>query len=214
MTRKERNKVTMYNTVSQWLADHSDALTGLPNMEATLGEFNEDISSIKSLDSNVVSDTSGLTQDKEAIKDEVASKSLIVVRMLKAYATFKKDRVLLNSIDFTKSQLFYASDQVLQSRAALLVQTAKGTKNGAKSYGLTQAVIEDLEASATAFSGRVTNPRQAVISKKDTREQLAALIDEVDNLLAEKLDVLMDLVGISRPELLNQYNAARVIVDR
>jgi hypothetical protein len=71
-----------------------------------------------------------------------------------------------------------------------------------------------METTLTAFSNQVTNPRQAVIAKKDSREKMAELISQTDNLLSEKLDVLMDLMGITKPELLNQYKAARVIVDR
>ncbi|NJN28442.1 MAG: hypothetical protein HC819_21955 [Cyclobacteriaceae bacterium] len=214
MTKKERNKVTMFNTVSKWLAGSKEAIIALPNLEETLEAFNAQLSKITALDSDVVSDASGLSADKEILKDDLSRKSLVVTRILKAYATFMGNNELLNSIDFTKSQLYYVADQILQSRAALLLKTAENIGNSAEAYGLTPAIVSELEAAAATFSEQVTLPRQGVISKKDTREQMADLIAVIDNLLSEKLDVLMDLAGINSPELLNQYKAARVIVDR
>jgi regulator of replication initiation timing len=214
MTKKERNKVTMFSTVSKWFADNKESIVALPNLEETLETFGTHLNDIKEVDSDVVSDTTGLTADKEVLKESLSGKSLSVARMLKAYATFVGDKELLNSIDFTKSQLHYAADQVLQSRAALLLKTAKTIGDSAQAYGLTPEVIGEMETTLTAFSNQVTNPRQAVIAKKDSREKMAELISQTDNLLSEKLDVLMDLMGITKPELLNQYKAARVIVDR
>ena len=75
--------------------------------------------------------------------------------------------------------------------------------------GLNTGHMSKLETGLGVF-----RPCEQPKAKRDTDDQLEAKIDEADNLLKEKLDVLMDLAGITKPELLNQYTAARVIVDR
>jgi hypothetical protein len=124
----------MFSTVSKWFADNKESIVALPNLEETLETFGTHLNDIKEVDSDVVSDTTGLTADKEVLKESLSGKSLSVARMLKAYATFVGDKELLNSIDFTKSQLHYAADQVLQSRAALLLKTAKTIGDSAQAY--------------------------------------------------------------------------------
>jgi hypothetical protein len=81
--------------------------------------------------------------------------------------TFVGDKELLNSIDFTKSQLHYAADQVLQSRAALLLKNGKDNRATVlRPMDSPPEVIGEMETTLTAFSNQVTNPRQAVIAKK------------------------------------------------
>ena len=214
MTKEERNKMAMFLTVLIWLKGKLQDLNYLPNFKATFASFMGITDEITKLDSHKIVDSKGLAKDKDRAKNVLVTVALQTVAMLKAYATFASNKVLLNSIDYTKSQLAYVSDQVLQSRAAYIIQSAKDSGNKAEKYGLNADHLAKLETVVDAFSDRVTNPRQAVISKKDIGDQLEAKIDEADNLLKEKLDVLLDLAGITKPELLNQYTAARVIVDR
>ena len=214
MTKEERNKMAMFLTVIVWLKGKLQDLNYLPNFKSTFESFMGITDEIKELDSHKVAGTKGLKKDKDRAENDLITVALQTVAMLKAYATFAGNKLLLNSIDYTKSQLAYVSDQVLQSRAAHITQAAKDCGNKAEKYGLNADHMSKLETVADAFSDRVSNPRQAVISKKDIGDQLEAKIDEADNLLKEKMDVLMDLAGITKPELLNQYTAARVIVDR
>lgn len=206
--------MAMFLTVVIWLKGKLQDLNYLPNFKSTFASFMGITDEINKLDSHKIVDSKGLAKDKDRAKNVLVTVALQTVAMLKAYATFTSNRLLLNSIDNTKSQLAYVSDQVLQSRAAHIIQAAKDCGNKAERYGLNAEHLAKLETVEGAFSDRMTNPRQAVISKKDIGDQLEAKIDEADNLLKEKLDVLLDLAGITKPELLNQYTAARVIVDR
>lgn len=125
-----------------------------------------------------------------------------------------KDNLLLNSVDFNKSQLYYVSDQVLMSRATHIWKVAEGIGGKAKAYGLTNAALSELSDVEAAFKARVSNPRKALIENSDIGEQVHAKVDETDNFVKEQVDTLMELAGNTQPELYNQYLAARVIIDR
>ena len=156
--------MAMFLTVLIWLKGKLQDLNYLPNFKSTFASFMGITDEINKLDSHKVVDSKGLAKDKDRAKNVLVTVALQTVAMLKAYATFTSNRLLLNSIDYTKSQLAYVSDQVLQSRAAHIIQAATDCGNKAEKYGLNAEHLAKLETVADAFSARVTNPRQAVIS--------------------------------------------------
>lgn len=214
MTKKDRNKVAMFLTVLLWLKEKLSELTTLPNFTEVFGAFEALTDEIAELDSGTVTGTKGITEDKSDAKSELSRLTLQMVVILKAYAAYLKDHLLLNSIDFTKSQLHYVSDQVLMSRATHISKVAGEIGDKAIDYGLTTETLGEQSDAEDAFKERVSNPRKTQIENSDTGDQVHAKVDETDNFVKEQVDSLVELAGNTKPELYNQYLAARVIIDR
>ena len=121
---------------------------------------------------------------------------------------------MLNDIDFTESQLLRSSEQVLLVRSKKALEHAEAVQAEAESYGLTAERLEALRTSSLQFDERQTTVRNAIVNRKDSGEQLEAQMDEADDLLKGKLDLLMELAQNTHPEMYNQYKASRVIIDR
>ena len=214
MTKQDRNKVAMFLTVLLWLKEKLSQLTTLPNYTEVFDEFEALTEEIALLDSGTVTGTKGATEDKGFAKSTLSRLTLEMVVIIKAYAVRLKDHLLLNSIDFTKSQLYYVSDQVLMSRATHIRTVAGEIGDKAIDYGLTPETLSELSDVEDAFKARVSNPRKTLVVKSGTGEEVRDKVDETDNYVKEQVDSLLELAGNTKPELYNQYLAARVIIDR
>jgi hypothetical protein len=214
MTKQDRNKVAMFLTVLLWLKEKLSQLTTLPDFTEVFDEFETLTEEIALLDSGTVTGTQGATEDKGFAKSTLSRLTLEMVVIIKAYAVRLKDHLLLNSVDFTKTQLYYASDQVLMSRATHIRTVAEGIGDKALAYGLNPETLSELSEVEDAFKDRVSNPRKTLVEKSGTGEEVRDKVDETDNYVKEQVDSLLELAGNTQPELYNQYLAARVIIDR
>ena len=214
MNKKLRNKVTMFRATDTVLTESQEQLVDVPDFPEYHMQFQGNLKTIDELDGQLENDTSGTTEEKEDLSDLLAEEALKATIKLKALARKGGDKKLLNSISFTKSQMYYVADQTLLSRAAFILDTAKTHAANAVAYGLTQEEIDKLEALIAEFGKGIPSPRKAIIDKQDVGKQLKALVRETDNLLKEHIDVLMELKGISDRGLQERYEAAREIIDR
>lgn len=214
MDKQTRNKVNMYKATGKVLDDHEEQLQDLTDYTEINGKFRGNITEIDKLDSQLADDTSGITEEKDALGQQLAEEAMKMSLRLKAHARKLEDKSLLNSVTFTKSQLFYVADQTLLSRASHLLTKAKEQAEGAATYGLTPEHITSMETLIAGFGASQPNPRHATINKKDLGAQLKSLVRETDNLLKEDMDVLLEVKGITDPELHSKYESAREIIDR
>lgn len=204
----------MYKVVRNWLRNNRTTVENLPGFTATFDEFSGILDTIAELDKDKTTATGGYTKTKAEARALLEKQMTEMIRILKVYATFNNNQFMLNDIDFTESQLLRSSEQVLLVRSKKAVEHAEAVLTEAESYDLTAQRLEALRTSSRQFDERQTTVRNAVVNRKDSGEQLEARMDEADDLLKGKLDLLMELAQNTHPELYNQYKASRVIIDR
>ncbi len=214
MDKRLMNKFNMYKVVRDWLRNNRTTVENLPGFTATFEEFSGILDTIAELDKDKTTATGGFTKTKAEARALLEKQMIEMIRILKVYATFNNNQFMLNDIDFTESQLLRTSEQVLLVRSKKAVEHAEAVQAEAESYGLTAQRLEALRTSSRQFDERQTTVRNAVVNRKDSGEQLEARMDEADDLLKGKLDLLMELAQNTHPELYNQYKASRVIIDR
>ncbi|WP_139314844.1 hypothetical protein [Saccharicrinis aurantiacus] len=122
--------------------------------------------------------------------------------------------ILLNEIDFTASQLRRSSEQLLIVRASKMMEHANAIQPTAEALGLTVDRAVALQNAIDTFKEKQTTVRSAIVNRRDAGEQIEAHIDEANDILKGKLDLLMELSQNTYPELYNQYKASREIINR
>jgi hypothetical protein len=92
---------------------------------------------------------------------------------------------------------------------------AKANANAAAivSYGVTAAMITDLQNAITAYSATLAKPNAAKSQTKTATENLSKLFKEADDILNRRLDLDIDLFKTSKPEFYSQYKTARIIIS-
>jgi len=214
MDKRSVNKFNMYKVVRSWITTNLSALETLPSFAETFALFGNILDNIAQLDKQKTTATSGTTITKAEARGLLETLLMEMTRIIKVYATFNNDHILLNDIDFTESQLSRSSEQLLLVRSQKAIDHGEAIQASAEAYGLTSERLEALVAAHDSFDTKQTSVRSAIVNRKDAGDQLEAQMDEADDLLKSKIDLLMELSQNTHPELYNQYKASRVIIDR
>lgn len=214
MDKRLNNRFNMYKVVRDWLNSNREGLSFLPGLADSVDEFAAVLVAVADLDVTKTNGISATSEQKNTARETLERKVVGTLHMLKAYATFSDNGINADELDMAASDLTRMAEQALLSRSQRVVQLAEANQVAAEPYGLSIEWVDALKQSYEDFNSKQTAVRSAIVTRRDAGEQLEARMDEADDLLKEKLDVLMDVAAISKPELYNQYKAARVIVDR
>lgn len=213
MTISQRNKLNMYITVLQFLANNTaiwsmllafaDAVTLLTNKVAELQ------AQVAIQSAHIV----GYATAKKGKKKTLISKLLVVTGALEAYAAVIHDEVLLNFADYTQSDLKKLADNMLTQTANNIVAKANSLLPALASYGIDVALLTDLQTTVTDYATFVESPRLARIAKKTATGNIKTLIKEIDAILKTVLDMLIVQFKVTAPDFFTGYKSARIIVD-
>ena len=80
-------------------------------------------------------------------------------------------------------------------------------------YGVTPAVLTDLQTKTAAFSRALGDRESSVAERKGARGSMNELFDKADELLNEDFDRYFELLRPTDTELYNKYFSARVVKD-
>lgn len=214
MDKRSENKVNMLTVTGSWLNEHSSQLEYLPGFTESFAEYNRLLDRLTGLAQLKSNGTSGITKTKAQARQALEVGVIETARILKVHASFTNNQVLMNEVDFSQSQLSHTSEQALIVRGEKTIANALQVQPDAEALGLTTERIEALKSLLANFVSKQSTVRTAIINRKDAGEQLEACIDEIDELLKAKIDLLMDLSQNTVPQLYNQYLGAREIIDR
>src|SRR5438034_901715 len=78
-------------------------------------------------------------------------------------------------------------------------------------FGLTDAILTDLQEKIDAFTGRVSSPRTTRSDNRASNETMDSQFHFADLLLEEEIDRLMKVFKMTQPEFFAAYTAAREI---
>lgn len=213
MNINQRNKLNMYITVLQFLANNTaiwstlvafaDAVTLLTNKVAEL-QAQVAIQSMQIV---------GYAAAKKGKKNDLVTKLLVVTGALKAYATVINDPVLFAFADFTKSDLKKQGDNILTQTANNIHSKATSLLASLGSYGIDVALLTQLQTMITDYANFVESPRLARIAKKTATTNIKSLVKEIDGILKTVLDMLIVQFKVTASDFFNGYNSAREIID-
>jgi len=158
-------------------------------------------------------ETTGITTDKTAKRNNMTDKTLFMINRLQSYANVANNPELLESIKYSASNLKKSRDTDVIGMCNTVL--AKATANAAAiaTYGVTAAMITELQTAITAYSDTLAKPKAAISQTKTATENLATLFKEADELLTKRLDLDIELFKTSKPDFYSQYKTARIIIS-
>lgn len=156
--------------------------------------------------------TTGVTTDKTNKRNVMTEKTLFMANRLQSYANVTANVELLESVQYTASDMKKARDTDVVGICDTILAKANANAAAIVTYGVTAAMITDLQTSITAYSATLAKPKAAISQTKTATENLAKLFKEADDLLTKRLDLDIEIFKASKPDLYSQYKTARVIV--
>ena len=213
MTGIQEDKLSMFYGVkgtcekyqSTWTANAVFAATY--NMWAAklpLIELNRDAQTIE---------TTGVTTDKKGKRVVMTDKVLFMCNRLQSYANAVGNSEILESVQYSPSYLNKARDTDVVGICNAVLTRATANATALTAYGVTAAMITELQASITAYSATLAKPKNAKAQTKTATENLTKLFKEAEELLLKRLDLDIELFKVSKPDFYSQYKTSRIIIS-
>jgi len=213
MNTNQEDKLSMYYVVKNTCEKYQTTWTTNVVFAATYNLWVVKIPLIETNRDAQTLETTGITTDKTAKRAAMTDKTLFMENRLQSYANVVNNPELLESIKYSASDLKKSRDTDVVGICNTVL--AKATANAAAivTYGVTAAMITELQAAITAYSATLAKPMAAKSQTKTATENLAKLFKEADDLLTKRLDLDIELFKTSKPDFYSQYKTARIVIS-
>lgn len=212
MNINQEDKFSMYYVVKNTCEKYQTTWTTNAVFAATYNLWVAKIPLIEQNRDAQTLETTGITTDKTAKRNSMTEKTLFMINRLQSYANVVNNPELLESIKYSASDLKKSRDTDVIGICNTVVAKANANAAAIATYGVTAAMITELQAAITAYSATLAKPKAAKSQTKTATENLTKLFKEADELLVKRLDLDIELFKTSKPEFYSQYKTARIII--
>ena len=212
MNALQEKKLKMYMAVRDYLLQNATVTTNLPSFQVFFTAVQNGINQIQVLQEQKETRTTGITATKNQMKLTLIGQAVDVSRKIVAYASIGNNLVLNREVKFSESELRKAPDTILRDRTQLIHDRAVANLNELGQYGISDALLSNLQNAIDVFNAFIPKVRLGVTEKKQTNFQLDTSFDVMDENL-RKIDLLMEILRMDNPNFFKGYRSARKIVD-
>lgn len=213
MTDRQENKLSMYATVIQVCNANNAAWSGLTAFANAFTNFSNATQAISDTRITQETITTGIAQDKTALRERMATLAQRVGSAVAAYASVTSNNELRNKVNYTFTDLLRTRDTISADRCRVIYTEANAVVADLTDYGVDATMLTELDAAITAYSAIIVSPRTAISIRKTSTAELKALFKQADDVLKNQMDLLAKMFMDSAPTFYSNYLNARVIVD-
>lgn len=213
MNAKQEAKFNMFRATEMHVDDNAAIVAANVAFTAAFNQFKTTNVAISGTAQQKSGSLLGIAVDKTNYKQTLCTKTAAVAGYIYAYAAANKNNTLKSEMNLSITTLMRTRDEELAPRCQNVHD--KGAVNIAalKDYGVTAALLADLQTAITDYSASTPRPRAAVSSRKTATVNLAALFKENDAILNEQMDKLIEQFRADHPNFVKTYFSNREIID-
>ncbi|MFA6922680.1 MAG: carboxypeptidase regulatory-like domain-containing protein [Bacteroidales bacterium] len=212
MKKFQENKLNMYYVVRSTDERFQSSWTGNAPFAASHNAFVAIIPLIEqNRDAQIVENT-GVTIDKTLKRDTMTDKALFIANRVKSYATVTGNNELLGNVKYTASDMKKARDTDVVGICDTIWAKANANVAALSTYGVTAAMLTDLQAAITAYVAVIPKPRATRTQTKNATENIEMFFKQADDILTKRLDVDIEVFRATKPDFYSQYKTARIIL--
>ena len=212
MNINQEDKFSMYYVVKNTCEKYQTTWTTNAVFAATYNLWVAKIPLIEQNRDAQTLETTGITTDKTAKRNSMTEKTLFMINRLQSYANVVNNPELLESIKYSASDLKKSRDTDVIGICNNVLAKASANAAAIATYGVTAAMITELQTAITAYSATLAKPKAAKSQTKTATENLTKLFKEADELLVKRLDLDIELFKTSKPDFYSQYKTSRIII--
>lgn len=213
MTTNQTSKLNMYKSVKQLCETNPVLFAAVPAVAGVVEELSTMINRIDSVSLTQGINTTGITQDKNSIKQNLGELAVEVSGAVVAYAVKNKNNELRMAVDYSVSDIIRTKDADAIHVCRIILEKAQSQLTGLIHYGVNASKLNSLQASINAYSEIINKKQGSKITKVAATKDLDKLFLECDLLLKDVLDRLVFSCRKSDVNFYNKYTHARQIVE-
>lgn len=213
MNKTQINKLRMFVAVDLVLKNHSELFESLAPLVLGHQRLKDGLLQLEANRLVQEANNTGLTGSKTDLRTKLIDRLMKFMAALKAYAIATNNLELKEKVNYPKSKLVAAPDNILYDIGSLVVSLAMPILPELAKYLITTEKVTDLTTSLTNFKEAIPQKRVATSTSKVSTENIGDVINSLHTLLKEELDALMLLLEEDQPDFYKAYKNARLIVD-
>ena len=180
---------------------------------ATYGVLIAKITAIEQNRDAQMATSKGVTADKNMKRDVLSEKALFIINRIQSYANVTGNNDLYASVHFPASTFVKCRDTDMVGIGNTIISKANANIAALTSYGVTAALVTDLQTALTTYSGYIAKPRTLKAQSKNATENLVVLFKESNETLTSRLDLDIEMFKTSKPDFYSQYWTARAVIS-
>ncbi len=212
MNKIQSNQFRMFLSTQSFLDTYAPAWNGIPRLVNFKNMLDEIIARIHSKSETTKLDV-GVTQQKEQLKETIASKASMLSGILQVIATEQNNADMAIAVKMTKSDILKLRESDVGASVKNICSKANENIDTLADFGVTQDVVTELNTSVDDFNVLIGKPRTILSQKYAALNNIDDLFDEGNSVLKLKLDMSMLIFRESQAEFYNGYQNARTIIN-
>jgi hypothetical protein len=194
--------------------DATSLILNTPALKAAYLKYVADMDEIEDVSVKLSSPTKGVTEEKTQVRVILENKTLVISRVLTAYAHSVNDSSFLKKVHYVKSSLEALRDKDLLRISRFIYQNGSANQGIFVNYGFTNDPLPDLQIAIDNFAAKDKEPREAIEMQKPLNAKADELITKSCDLLKWEIDNMMQLLPPENDGLVSDYFNSRNIIDR
>lgn len=203
----------MYNAVSALAKVNAAKISQVPAFTTAVTEFEEMLAAITAKENERGNKMAGKIDSRDKTEDELVGAIMQTASGLFAYARRAGLVDMKEQTKLTESALRKLRSAELLAKAGVVRTLAHDNLAALADYGITAAVLANLDAKIAAFKAAVENLGSSVAGRIGANTTLKNLFEQTDDLLKEECDKYIEVIKSTETQFYNEYFAARVIKD-
>jgi hypothetical protein len=212
MNANQEAKLRMYRATENYCGENSAIVDSNVAFKAAFDQFKANIAAIISTAQTDTVPLTGIAVDKNVYKQTLCEKAASIAAVIYAYAATVGNNTLKAEVNFPISELLRMREDSLPPRCQNIHDAGVANLAALADYGVTAAMLADFQTAVDRYSAETPKPRTAISQRKTTTVNLAALFDETDEILKDRLDRLVQIFKTAHPDFVRTYESTRRIV--
>lgn len=214
MTDSQSNSLDMFLVVNGFYLANLLVIDAVPARTAAFGTLATNIAAINTQIAGQSANTTGVTQDKAAVRTTLNSITMSLLSPAKAWAVNERNNTLLAEFDYSLSDIQRIKDDSMKGFCEHRLQLIEDHILGMADYGIQPPSLVSWQSAIDTYASILESPREAINSRHLKTANLKVLFKETSLLLRNQIDPLMVPLKTLEPQVYQAYKQARIIIDR
>jgi len=213
MNTRQTNKLASYIATQAVLESYPEIAT-LPGLSVKVAEFSARVAELHTLGQTQGQEIAGKMARRDELLGQMVATALDIGGVVLAVANEQKHTELAAEVRLMRSDFLRVRRTRRPWLARRVLDAARTVLPRLEAYGVTAAMVDQLEAQIEAALQALHEPRSTVADKQAATRRIPVLIAEIDQLLDETIDRLMAPTRATHRAIFDAYDVARRVVDR
>lgn len=178
------------------------------------GLLGTNLSAINTQIAGQSANTTGVTQDKTALRNTLNNITVTLLASAKVWAVVTENNTLAAEFDYSLSEIQEIKDDTMQGFCDHRIELVTDNLAALADYGIDNNAVTAWQDALDAFVAKVESPREAINTRHLHTANLKTLFKSTGKLFRDRLDPLMLVFKTTDPDLYAAYQQARIIIER